>query len=136
MRVLIAAAAIVACTSGAAADTISVRPGLWQWELKAVVGPAPITQSGTECVAADEASISFEELAADLNNACTVARLDTTPTGVSFSLVCSGDVPGQIDGVFDYSDDAAKLNAAGEANLGGAPAPLSVDANATRLGAC
>ncbi|MEO1015511.1 MAG: DUF3617 family protein [Pseudomonadota bacterium] len=136
---MIARAAIFALSflaGGAAAQEISVTPGLWAWQLNANVGPTPFNEDGSRCVSEDEATMSVADLTAGLDGECDVTRLEETADGIAFALTCGGAVPGSVAGLFQTDGETASIDADGVIELNGVEAPLTATATANRSGAC
>lgn len=146
MRLLIASFAAVAFTGTAAAQTLSVNPGQWEYvtdmdmtlTMDGQTIPMPMEQDvSTECLTAEDAVLDPQELA---QNGCSISNVQTTATTMSFDMNCSQDgmtMTGDASVVVSNGGNAADLtmnmsgNAPGQGSMS-----MSVDMKTKRLGAC
>ena len=146
MRLLIASFAAVAFTGTAAAQTLSVNPGQWEYvtdmdmtlTMDGQTIPMPMDQDvSTECLTAEDAVLDPQELA---QNGCSISNVQTTSTTMTFDMNCSQDgmtMSGDASVVVSNGGDAADLtmNMSGTAPGQGSMS-MSVDMKTKRLGAC
>jgi len=133
MKPLTLLAALAALSSlPAAADTITLPPGLWSWAGTAEMGLAELSDSGQECMRADASTYDLQKVAGSIAPGCALVAAASTGDGVTFSIACKGEVRGALEGTFEFSDSAAALSAKGWTGAPEAPVALSVEATANR----
>ena len=119
------------------AQTINVEPGEWQYSANGVLGPLPFSESGTECVAPDEASANLEELVADLDADCAIRNVVQVGSKLTAALVCEGSPSLRADLDMDVTGSAARVNVIGQMSLGeDVEFPVDLSGTAKRVGAC
>lgn len=113
---LLAAIAILAAAPPlASAQALGVEPGLWRWSYTATLVGLPIEDSGRECVSAEEAGTTMQDLADGLRHDCRVSDIARDGEAIRFRLTCSGEISGEADGVYRISGGAASLELDGVA---------------------
>ena len=115
------------------ADEIEVKPGMWSYEVSAMLGALPMGQTGRECVTEGEAKRSLSETAEALGQGCAIKAADPIDGGYSFKMACDGGVVGEVDGEIVATDGAAVLNAEGWIGEGVERAPVTIIGAAERL---
>ena len=123
-------------TASAHAETVSIEPGLWDYEYAVLLGGIPLGETGKECVAADEATVSLQSAAKELNENCSISSISSIENGYAFTLTCTGDMPGEASGKVISTGDGLNVSVSGTAGPGDTPLPFRLDARATRAGTC
>lgn len=134
MKPLTLLAALAALSSlPAAADTVTLPPGLWSYEGEANMGPARLRDSGTECMTHGRSTYDLNALARSIAPGCALTGASSLGHGVLFSLACTGDVKGELSGQFSFTEKGATLVASGWTGDPASPLELSVVASAERV---
>ena len=128
--------AALAFAATANAETVSVEPGLWDYEYTALLAGLPINQSGSECIAPENADLSLQAGAADLDNDCVISNTHRIEGGYTFTLTCLGNIAGEGSGKIVSTGDTLTLSLEGKAGPGGVLAPFNIDGTAKRAGGC
>ncbi|MEL6567382.1 MAG: DUF3617 family protein [Pseudomonadota bacterium] len=131
--IFLVAIALVAAPISASADTITLPPGLWNYDGTATLGLAELRESGEECMQAGQSTYDLNKVARSIAPGCELAAATSTGDGVTFSIACTGDVKGELEGEFSFTQDAAALEAMGWTGTPDARVPLEVTATATRV---
>ena len=125
---------LLACSPAiAAADTITLPPGLWSYQGTAQMGLARLDDAGTQCMRPGQSTYDLNKVAASIAPGCALTGATSLGNGVAFSVMCTGSVKGELDGTFQFTDTSASLTAKGWTGDPGAPVDLSVAASADRV---
>jgi hypothetical protein len=141
-RILIASAAALLAVAAASADSrgdgsVTVRPGMWNWNQETSVIGIPIKEKNLECLIPEKATITLSKLAYDLDEGCHVENVVAKSNGYDFDLVCQGKYPGKAAAqLVRTSDRQMSIRAKGSARVWGIPAGFSMKADATYAGEC
>ena len=128
---------ISAAANADASGVISVNPGLWNWSHRTVLVSFPIEEENTECLPAEQSSISLNDLAEDLGQNCSITDVTENGSGYDFKLACNGIYAGTASGNFTkISDNQVRLTGAGEVSVLGEVGSFTIEANANRVGEC
>lgn len=125
----------LACLAGvpATAQSVTFTPGLWSYEGTALLGGAPLTDSGTECMEAGGSTYSLAEAAGSIAEGCALVSSAPIEAGHEFLLACTGTVKGELAGWIRVEEGSAYLEAEGWTGVPENPVMLNVTASATRL---
>jgi len=127
LTVLLLLLGAVAVAGPTQAQEISFMPGEWRYSVDGVLGPAPLSHEGTECVREDEAQVSLKELVDDLDNECTVTAFEESPGMLKASMVCTGNLPMSADAVVERTGTRADAKLTGTMFTGSPlEAPISL----------
>ncbi len=136
---LFAAITLVLSPMSAGAQSLGIEPGLWRWSYTATLVGLPVEDSGRECVTAEEADTTVQDLAGGLRHDCRVSDSVRDGEAVRFRLTCSGEISGQAEGTYRISGGAAALELDGVAGPRSMTerAPFRLRAHAHRMeGGC
>ncbi len=142
MRLAAIAAATAVMASLAYADTlkdatVSVTPGMWNWEQETkIMGLFSSDEQNLECLIPEKAEMALSRLAYDLDEGCRVEDVMPTNGGYNFKLICKGKVSGKADANISAASKSLKIRAKGSARWGIISAGLSMSADATYVGEC
>jgi len=118
-------------------EIIEIEAGNWEWTHSTQLGPAPFSNSSTDCVSKEDASISLESVVEDLNGQCDTADITRIENGYGFTLNCQGDITGLATGKLIVVDKTSvKFQASGAAAMFGMTTPFSLNATGNYVGAC
>lgn len=126
-------AALIAAAPAMAETEIEVQPGLWSYNVSALLGGLPLKQAGQECVSEAQSRRSLDQTAAALGDGCAIADADQIAGGYTFTLSCAGTYRGQVDGKIVTDDDSAALSASGWLDQQGTRVPVSIEGSAEML---
>lgn len=129
----IALLAGAAVAGPALAQTVTVAPGLWQYDGTASLGPASLVDEGTECFEAGESTYSLGDAAASIAPGCALASATQTRSGFDFTIACTGELQGELAGQFTFNQDTAQLTAKGWTGAQDQRVDVSVSASASRI---
>ncbi len=119
---------------------VSVTPGMYAWSQTTIIRldpiEFPIKEENLECLRDEKSQMSLQDIADDLDNECTMTRVDAIDGGYSFDMSCEGNVAGTVSGNLIVEDDKVSLTASGNAVAMGFKAPVKMSATATRTGDC
>ncbi|MAP94640.1 MAG: hypothetical protein CMK07_06780 [Ponticaulis sp.] len=116
---------------------VSVNPGYWNWSHLTRLAGIEFSEENTECLPEENATLSLEDLAESLDQACALSDVNSTAAGYEFTLTCDGFYSGVAHGTMTkYSDDSVGMQATGSVKLAGAEADFDFNAEATRVGTC
>lgn len=123
--------------AAASAQTISIEPGEWEYNLEGQFGPTAISDDGTDCVSPDEATADLADLIEGLGNDCRLTAFERAGDRLTASVVCTGNLPLHADAEVTMSDGAAEADMTGTLFTDTpAEAPLAMRATARRIGQC
>lgn len=123
--------------SPAQAQQISIMPGEWRYSVEGSIGPAPLSEEGTECIRQDEAQVSLKALVDDLDNDCVVTAFEETASTLKASMVCTGNLSLSAEAVVERTGTRADAKLTGSLFTGTAlEAPIALTGTARRLGTC
>ena len=116
---------------------IAVEPGLWNWSHQTMLASFPFREENTECLSADKAKFSLQDVADHLGQKCSVSSMTEIANGYNFTLSCAGFYSGTANGTMTKeSEDQLAMNATGIVDVGGVEADFSFNAKAERVGEC
>lgn len=119
------------------AGEIAVEPGLWNWSHETLLASFPFKEENTECLPADKANFSLQDVADHLGQDCSIAGMSEKPEGYDFTLSCTGFYSGTAQGsMVRQNDESLAIDATGMVDVGGVKADFSFKANAQRIGDC
>ncbi|MCI4644225.1 MAG: hypothetical protein MRY64_05530 [Hyphomonadaceae bacterium] len=133
MRRSILALLAVVSALPAAAESITIPPGLWAYSGTAQLGAGQMSDSGEECFRSGESTYSLKSAAQSIADGCDLTSTSQIEGGIAFEIACTGGVKGELSGEFLVGETTASLTAAGWTGVPEAPIPLTVAATAARL---
>lgn len=125
---------ILLAAPSAFADTeISVSPGLWTYDVTALIAGLPVRRAGDECVTQARSKRSLDQTAAALGEHCTIRDAQPIAGGYTFSLACRGTLSGDADGKITTDATRADLRASGWLDQNGQRVPVTLTGTAKRI---
>ena len=119
------------------AQEITVNPGNWQYSANGVMGPIVVSESGTECVAPEEAMVDLRQIVEDLDAECVLSDIEQSGEKLTATLTCQGALPLTAELDVAVTDSGARANIRGQMSAGeGLDFPVDLSATAIRTGAC
>ncbi|MEM8920417.1 MAG: DUF3617 family protein [Pseudomonadota bacterium] len=133
---LLAAAAVIALGLGgaASAQTMKVKPGLWESTI-VMTGPMASTRTDTECFTDGE--WSPDDLMDEETSICEPTNVQVTDNSMSFDLACTANgmnIAGDMSYKSQGESGSGKMNVA--ITGGGMNMAMSADMTAKWLGPC
>lgn len=135
MKAIFISTALVAFAPMAAASDaeIEVTPGLWAYDVTALLGGLPMGDTGRECVTPAKAKRSLSRTAEALGQGCRITRTEAIEDGYRFAMACDGGVRGEVDGQIVTTAHAAVLTAEGWIGEGAQRAPVTITGSAEKI---
>ena len=123
--------------SPANAQQLSVQPGEWAYSATGVIGPIPLSESGTECISANEATADLDELLGDVSADCAITTSRRVGNRLTAEIVCRGSlsVKADLEVILDREDVAIEISGSMAAD-GNAELPVQIIGKANRIGSC
>ncbi|MEO9971660.1 MAG: DUF3617 family protein [Hyphomonadaceae bacterium] len=121
------------------AQTYSVQPGQWDWQVDGIVAGAPMPFEGSDCIASGDAELDFDQLVAEAaQSSCTLERGAIVGNRTDFTLSCDdGEFVFSAKGTVNVEREKVTLKADGFLELDGlGEVPASVEATAVNTGQC
>ncbi|MEM6834020.1 MAG: DUF3617 domain-containing protein [Sphingomonadales bacterium] len=140
MRVFVMAmaAASVAIPAGFAANSYSVKPGKYQIEglMKMPMMPNGMPVNREQCITADEADMSAEQIASQMaaGGNCAISDLKSSEASMDFNFQCNDSDMGPITGAYTINFTPTGYTVSGDVASSGMN--MTMEMEASRIGDC
>lgn len=130
---------VLAHIGTAQAQTYSVEPGQWDWEVDGILGGTPMPFEGTDCLGADEARINVDQALSQAGlGQCTYEEGSSVGNRTDFTLSCAeGEIAFSANGTLTVDRRKVTVKADGFIVMEGlGDVPAFVQATARHKGQC
>ncbi len=139
IRILTAASAAILLVGAASAAPINFKPGNWSADLTMEAMGETMSESMTECMNAEEASMEPTDLAQEFAGGadCTASDVQQNGNTITFKMACPGEGLSEADITLTYEE--TNFTMFGDVILdagGGTTFPATLQVDAKYLGAC